>query len=142
MRKFIPMTVALALALVLGACSSSDDAGTTKKELGAVVEDVKDSASGALATARTEFVQVIEKKITDITSGLGDYGDRIEELNPAAAATAKKAMATVYEKVDVVQTRVNDLKNAPIESWADQKSGVETAVTDLQESYTKLTKLF
>jgi len=142
MRKIIPITVALAFALVLGACSSSDDAGTTKKELGAVVEDAKTSAVDAVETARTEFVQVVEKKIIDVTSGLGDYNDRLEELNPAVATTAKKAMGTVYEKVDVVQAKVNDLKDAPIESWGDQKGGVETAVAYLQESYNNLTKLF
>lgn len=143
MKNVVLTLFALAMTVVMGACSGNDDGGTSMSEqANKMSEKVAEAGSEAVEKLRTEFVESMKGKVDAIDGQLSELADRAEHLNPAVKKNIEKPLGIAKERVTTARNEITKLAEAPVDQWSEHKPQVEKALTDLQSSFEKVKNLF
>jgi hypothetical protein len=89
----------------------------------------------------------IEKSLAKMEVQLETWGSKLDKLVASAQKTGTKAkgdyrtqIAGLKAQQKSAQTKLNQLKRAGTSDWKTLKTGVESAWSDLESAFKKLTK--
>lgn len=130
---------ALFAALVAGLAAleaaADQPAGTEKitKETREAVEATKEYT----AQQKEAFQRKAHEELAALQKQVIVLKGKVSEASTAARAELKKSIAELEKKKDTAKNKLDELRSATDTKWTEVKSGVNSALDELKESYQK-----
>ena len=120
-----------------------------KKETEVTSKDVKKEDKEAVETAKAytqqqkkEYQEQIEAKIKGYDQNLDELKVKAKGVKGEAKAEFNRQMDELRKKKEEASQKLKEMQSATGKAWEDLKSGVETALEDLEKTFKQMMKRF
>jgi DNA-binding transcriptional regulator GbsR (MarR family) len=142
---FVRGILAIMLLLALGALPGCGEKEQSESKSATVSkEDVKKDAKQAYDATKVytqEQMQVFreqtETRLAEYKKEIDQLEAKAEKLEKDAKAKAEQQLTALRQKQDDVSKKLKDLSSSSGNAWKQLKSGVDTAMEDLDNTYKK-----
>jgi DNA repair exonuclease SbcCD ATPase subunit len=142
---FVRGLLAIMLLLALGAFPGCGDKEQPESKSAAVSkEDVKKEAKEAYEATKAYTQEQMQAFRKQMEIKLNEYGEKIdqlqaktEKLGEDAKAKAQQQLTALRQKRDEVSEKLKELGSSSGNAWEQIKSGIDAAMEDLGNAYTK-----
>lgn len=149
-RIFLRWLLVIMLFPALGAFSGcgdkKQDQSKTEKVSGEDVKEEVMEAYDATMAYTQEQMQAFHEQMKTMLAKYNDDIDKlqakVESLEGEAKAKAEQPMAELRQKRDDVSKKIQELSSSSGNAWEDLKSGIDAAMKDLGDAYTKVVAEF
>lgn len=133
--RTITMTAALA-ALPLAACdeSGSSEGETNASDVAQQAEETAQAAQDYTAEQYAAFKDTMSDRIDDVNSQIEKLRNRASDMSESARGEINAAIDSLEAQRDQLQNRLSEAADTTGDAWADVKSGLESAWTDLESA--------
>src|SRR5215470_396652 len=131
----IPLKILLVALLAIPACNRNEPRSTqAAPEDRAVTDQMK--------AERDDYVKAMEARLAEFDQKV----DGLDKRADAMAGTTKKgfqyAIDQLRDQRKVVSSKLDDVKNVSVESWATMRGEADAAMADLERSYTHVSGVY
>lgn len=129
--------VIVGLFAVLVACQKQEPAKVTAKD----VEEKTAAAAGTAADyakqQKDEYIARAEKEIDAIKVDVAKLKTKAKTASAKAKQDLERDIKALDDKRDVAERKLAELKVASVGAWEKLKTGVDKAVDDLKQAFSK-----
>jgi len=119
------LALIIGLLLVFAGCERGTD------RTSAAPEDRAD----ALNEQRDHYVTSVEAKLAEVESKFDGLDERAAAMEGTTKTNFERSVEQLRAEKTLVEEKLDQLKDMPAESWMTMKSGVEAAMSHLENSY-------
>jgi chromosome segregation ATPase len=101
----------------------------------AATQAAVETTQGQIQRNKDQLVASAEQKLRELDAKIDEFGKKLGTLTADTKAEANKALESLREKRAELGPRLEELKKASQQTWNDVKSGVETAMAELEKAY-------
>jgi cytochrome c556 len=102
-----------------------------KQETKQATRDMKDYAYGQ----KTEFVESMQKQLTEINRDLDQLSAKVEKSSDAAKAEAQPKLQALREQAARLNKQLDEAKNATESTWDSVRGGSQKAYNELKDGF-------
>jgi hypothetical protein len=140
-RGLLAITLLLALGTFPG-CDKEEQAQSKPAAMSRenVTKEVKEAYSSAKAYTEEQmlaFREQTETRLTEYGKGIDQLQAKTEKLAGDAKTKAEQQLTVLRQKRDAVSEKLKELGSSSKNAWEQLKSGVDTAMEDLGNTYKK-----
>ena len=140
-QRFLLLALA-GLAVSLGGYGISAHADVTAKEVGQNAAQTADSAATYAEQERDKYIRKAQSEIDELQTGIDGLGVKARTARDEVKAKLDKDIAALDRKRNAAETKLGDVKSADASAWKHLKAGMDSALEDLKQSFTKARKEF
>jgi outer membrane lipoprotein-sorting protein len=152
MKKFMFVRGLLAIILLLGlgalaGCGESEQSQSTPPSVSK--EDVKKQAKEAYDATKAytqeqmqAFREQTAARLAEYEKDIDQLQAKVEKMGGDAKAKAEQQLTVLRQKRDAVSEKMKELGSSSEGAWEQIKSGVESALDDLGNTYKKVAAEF
>ena len=133
MRTLIPAAAAI---LILAACGQDEEPAEK-----VTAEEVKQEAGEAAEAAATftqqemdSFVEQMEGQLANFDAKIEDLQSRAESLSGEAREDVDQKLSALKDKRDQAREKLEALKSSSADAWEELKSGLQSAMFELNRA--------
>jgi len=127
----------LAVLLIVPACNRSEPRTTQ-----AAPEERANARNDQMKAARDAYVKSMEARLAEFDQKLDGLDKRADAMTGAAKTDFKRAIDDLQNQRKSVADKLNDLKKVSPESWTSLKGEIDSAMANLERSYTEVSEKY
>ena len=132
-----PLRMLLAVLLIVPACNRSEPRTTQ-----AAPEERANARNDQMKAARDAYVKSMEARLAEFDQKLDGLDKRADAMTGAAKTDFKRAIDDLQNQRKSVADKLNDLKKVSPESWTSLKGEIDSAMANLERSYTEVSEKY
>ena len=141
MKKFTFMIMIICSLFLVMSCSKE-----TPEELKTDVttEEVKKEAGEALEATeayldqkKIEYIKQVEIKVEEVEGKIIALENQLKKETAETKEELNKEIQRLKKKQEELQKKIDELKSSSAKAWEELKTGIDTALDDLEKSYDK-----
>ena len=95
-----------------------------------------------MKAARDAYVKSMEARLAEFDQKLDGLDKRADAMTGAAKTDFKRAIDDLQNQRKSVADKLNDLKKVSPESWTSLKGEIDSAMANLERSYTEVSEKY
>jgi hypothetical protein len=128
-----PLRMLLAVLLIVPACNRNEPRTTQ-----AAPEERANARNDQMKAERDAYVKTMEARLAEFDQKFDGLDKRADAMAGAAKTDFKRAIDGLRDQRKSVADKVNDAKKVSPESWTSLKSEIDSAMANLDRSYTEV----
>jgi hypothetical protein len=140
MVRFL-LAISLTLPLLLGACQKREDKvaadKVTPQEVHEKVADAMSTAADYAKQEKDEYVAAAQKEMDEAKQDIERLKVRAKTAGAKAKIEIDRDIKAAEAKWQVAEGKLKELKAASVESWKSLRAGVDKAVDDMKQYFSK-----
>jgi hypothetical protein len=118
--------------LFFAACNRGTD------RTSAAPEDVQANRDAVLNEQRDHYVTSVQAKLNEMEAKLDGLEERAGAMEGAAKTEFQKSVDALHAEKDMVEAKLDHLKEMGADSWTTMRSDVDGALSQLENSYQRV----
>jgi len=128
------------LSVSFAACQKQEPAKVTPAEVKEKAAETAGAAADYAKQEKDEYVSKVQKEMDEIKADIAKLKTKAKTATAKAKAELDREIKMSEDKWKVAEQKVSELKSASADTWKNMKSGVDNAIEDLKQSWTKAKK--
>ena len=141
MLRYI-LLVTLTVSISLAGFGKSAHAEVTAKDVKHDTAQAADSTATYAGQERDKYIHQAQKEIDELRVGIDRLGVKAREARDDAKARLDADIKALDKKWDATESKLGDVKAADARAWKKLKSGMDSAIEDLKQSFARAKKEF
>ena len=114
-----------------------DTEGTSGKEVKEEVKEAYDATKGYAQEKMQAFQEQMESRLAEYDGKIDQLETKTKEMGEDARAKAEEELTALRQKRDEVSRKLKGLSSSSKDAWEEMKSGINSAMEDLDKAYEK-----